>query len=98
MPEIRALPLPLVEMRQGWGAVKATTSDKNHASFTNVLKKFFTTCFRYENKEATETEDNMLSDIKTILTRSRATLIEDATGVAVLFTFLLIGLHLSGAA
>ena len=40
----------------------------------------------------------MLTDIKTILTRSRATLIEDAGGVAVLFTFLLIGLHLSGAA
>jgi hypothetical protein len=40
----------------------------------------------------------MLNDIKTILIRSRATLIEDATGVAVLFTFLLIGLHLSGAA
>jgi hypothetical protein len=40
----------------------------------------------------------MLNDIKTILIRSRATLIEDATGVAVLFAVLLIGLHLSGAA
>lgn len=40
----------------------------------------------------------MLNDIKTVLTTSRATLIEDATGVVVLFAFLLIGLHLSGAA
>jgi hypothetical protein len=43
-------------------------------------------------------EDAMLNDIKIILNRSRATLIEDASGVAVLFTFLLVGLHLSGAA
>ncbi len=40
----------------------------------------------------------MLNDIKDILTRSRATLIEDATGVAILFSMLLVGLHLSGAA
>ena len=40
----------------------------------------------------------MLSDIKSVLVTSRATLVEDAGGVAVLFTFLLIGLHLSGAA
>lgn len=40
----------------------------------------------------------MLNDIKSILTTSRATLVEDATGVVVLFTVLLIGLHLSGAA
>jgi hypothetical protein len=70
----------------------------NAILFTNVLKKFFTTRFQYENKPATETEDDMLNDIKTILTRSHATLIEDASGVAILFTFLLIGLHLSGAA
>ncbi len=43
-------------------------------------------------------ENDMFNDIKTILHGSRATLIEDATGVAVLFSFLLIGLHLSGAA
>jgi hypothetical protein len=66
--------------------------------FTYVLKKFFTTRFQYENKSATETEDDMLNDIKTVLTTSHATLVEDATGVVVLFTFLLIGLHLSGAA
>ena len=43
-------------------------------------------------------EDDMLNDIKTVLTGSRATLVEDATGVAILFTILLVGLHLSGAA
>jgi surfactin synthase thioesterase subunit len=49
-------------------------------------------------KQQHETEDDMLNDIKTVLTTSRATLVEDASGVAVLFTVLLIGLHLSGAA
>jgi hypothetical protein len=82
----------------GGGGTNRPPLAGNHLSFTNVLKKFFTGRFQYENKKATETEDDMLNDIKTILTRSRATLIEDATGVAVLFTFLLIGLHLSGAA
>jgi hypothetical protein len=43
-------------------------------------------------------EDDMLNDIKSVLTGSRATLIEDAGGVAVLFAILLVGLHLSGAA
>ena len=40
----------------------------------------------------------MLNDIKTILTTSRATLIEDSLGVISLFTMLIVGLHLSGAA
>lgn len=40
----------------------------------------------------------MLNDIKTILQTSRATLIEDGLGVMALFTMLLVGLHLSGAA
>jgi hypothetical protein len=42
-------------------------------------------------------EDDMLNDIKTILTTSRATLIEDGLGVMALFAFLLVGLQLSGA-
>jgi hypothetical protein len=69
----------------------------NAILFTNVLKKFFTDRFRYENKAATEMEDDMLNDIKTILTTSRATLIEDGLGVMALFAFLLVGLQLSGA-
>lgn len=40
----------------------------------------------------------MLNDIKDILTRSRATLVEDGLGVVVLFSLLLAGLTLSGAA
>jgi hypothetical protein len=40
----------------------------------------------------------MLNDIKTILATSRATMIEDGLGLIALFTVLLVGLHLSGAA
>ncbi len=40
----------------------------------------------------------MLNDIKTILTNSRATLIEDSVGLIALFTMLLVGLNLSGVA
>jgi hypothetical protein len=43
-------------------------------------------------------EMTMLNDIKTILTNSRATLLEDSLGLIALFTMLLAGLHLSGAA
>jgi hypothetical protein len=43
-------------------------------------------------------EMTMLNDIKTILTNSRATLVEDSVGLIALFTMLLVGLHLSGAA
>jgi hypothetical protein len=66
--------------------------------FANVLKKFFTNGFRNENKEATDMEIQMLNDIKTILVDSRATLVEDSLGLIALFTMLLVGLHLSGAA
>jgi hypothetical protein len=66
--------------------------------FLNVPKKFFTNGFQNENKEATEMEMTMLNDIKTILTNSRATLVEDSLGLIALFTMLLVGLHLSGAA
>jgi hypothetical protein len=70
----------------------------NHLLFTNVPKKFFTGCLQYENKALTEMEMTMLNDIKTILTNSRATLVEDSVGLIALFTMLLVGLHLSGAA
>jgi hypothetical protein len=43
-------------------------------------------------------ELQMLTDIKTILTNSRATLVEDSLGLIALFTMLIVGLHLSGAA
>lgn len=36
----------------------------------------------------------MLTEVKDILTRSRATLIEDSIGVAALFTLLLVCLHI----
>ncbi|MDT8855399.1 hypothetical protein RNZ50_10325 [Paracoccaceae bacterium Fryx2] len=36
----------------------------------------------------------MIREIKTVLTRSRATLIEDALGVASLFSLLIAGLYL----
>lgn len=40
----------------------------------------------------------MLTDIKDILTRSRATMIEDLVGVLSLFSLLVAGLYLSGSA
>jgi hypothetical protein len=43
-------------------------------------------------------EKPMLSDIKTILANSHATLLEDSLGLIALFTMLIVGLHLSGAA
>lgn len=40
----------------------------------------------------------MLTEIKDVITRSRAMLIEDMVGVVTLFGLLILGLHLSGAA
>ena len=40
----------------------------------------------------------MLADIKEIVIRSRATLIEDSIGVVALFSLLIFGLYLSGSA
>lgn len=40
----------------------------------------------------------MIKDVKDILTRSRAMVIEDMAGVVTLFGLLVLGLHLSGAA
>jgi hypothetical protein len=40
----------------------------------------------------------MLTDLKDILIRSRATLIEDSIGVLSLFSLLVAGLYLSGSA
>ncbi|MES2844547.1 MAG: hypothetical protein V4804_01170 [Pseudomonadota bacterium] len=40
----------------------------------------------------------MLTEIKDILNRSRATLIEDVLGMVSLFSLLFVGLYLSGAA
>jgi hypothetical protein len=76
----------------------AHCADENPPLFTNVLQKFFTKGFRYENKTLTDLEMQMLNDIKTILTTSRETLVEDSLGLIALFTMLVVGLHLSGAA
>jgi hypothetical protein len=70
----------------------------NFILFADVLKKFFTSGFQNENKVATDMEMQMLNDIKTILANSRATLVEDSLGLIALFTLLVVGLHLSGAA
>lgn len=40
----------------------------------------------------------MLSEIKEVLVRSRATLVEDCIGMVTIFTLLVAGLFLSGAA
>jgi hypothetical protein len=40
----------------------------------------------------------MLTELKDIVIRSRATLIEDLVGVLSLFSLLVVGLYLSGAA
>jgi hypothetical protein len=40
----------------------------------------------------------MLTELKDILFRARATLIEDTVGVVVLFSALVVGLHLVGSA
>ncbi len=40
----------------------------------------------------------MLTEIKDILIRSRATVIEDSVGVLSLFSLLVLGLYLSGSA
>ncbi|MFN3847049.1 MAG: hypothetical protein ACK4RZ_14670 [Paracoccaceae bacterium] len=57
--------------------------------FSNVLKKFFTGRALYENNQATQDqEDAMVAQVKDIVTRSRATLIEDLVGVIALFATL----------
>lgn len=40
----------------------------------------------------------MLAELKEVVVRSRAVLIEDMVGVVTLFGLLILGLHLSGAA
>jgi len=53
----------------------------------------------YENKAATETSvrsQPMFSDLKSVLLRSRETLIEDAAGALALMVMLVVGLHLPG--
>lgn len=65
---------------------------------SNVLKKFFTGDGKYENKAATKPmEVTMLTDIKDILSRSRATAVEDLVGVVALFSMLVVSLHVLSA-
>ena len=40
----------------------------------------------------------MISEVIAILSRSRRTMVKDATGVCALFVILFVGLHMSGAA
>ncbi|MGL4319472.1 MAG: hypothetical protein ACRCS3_01280, partial [Paracoccaceae bacterium] len=62
------------------------------------LKSSLQTVSKMRTKQQQILEMTMLNDIKTILTNSRATLVEDSLGLIALFTMLLAGLHLSGAA
>ena len=68
--------------------------------FTNVHKKFFTDCFQYENKEATNEfmprSQKMLNEIKSVIARSQDTLLQDAAGAAALMVILVGGLYLPG--
>jgi hypothetical protein len=63
-------------------------------SFTDVLIKFFTNRRRYENKGATAAEVAMTRELKSVLIRTRGTLVEDAAGVIALVAMLFVGLHL----
>ncbi|MDA9020257.1 hypothetical protein N9H60_03680 [Flavimaricola sp.] len=66
--------------------------------FTNVLKKFFTGESRYENKEATRMHKDgavtMAQDIKSLIERTRGTLVADALGAVSLVVILMGGLCL----
>jgi hypothetical protein len=62
------------------------------------LKSSLQMVSKMRTKQQQRQEMTMLNDIMTILTNSRATLLEDSLGLIALFTMLLVGLHLSGAA
>ena len=65
---------------------------------SNVLKKFLIESRENENKSATmPMEVTMLTDMKDILSRSRATAIEDLVGVVTLFSMLVLSLHIISA-
>lgn len=67
--------------------------------FANVLKKFFTKGYVFENKEATNLQTGvaqMLNELKEILDRTSSTLLSDFAGAAALVIMLVVGLHLPG--
>ncbi|WP_189680945.1 hypothetical protein [Seohaeicola zhoushanensis] len=67
--------------------------------FANVLKKFFTAAPENENKRSTlttSTEQTPMTEIRNALSRCRATLAQDAAGVAALMVMLVAALHLPG--
>lgn len=68
--------------------------------FSYVLKKFFTLRTNYENKLATNPPREVamidaVKEIKDVVQRSRATLIEDLVGALSLVVLLIVGLNLS---
>lgn len=66
--------------------------------FRSVLKKFLRDSGKCGNKIATKPmEVTMLTDMKDILSRSRATAIEDLVGVVTLFSVLVLSLHILSA-
>jgi hypothetical protein len=65
---------------------------------TKVLKKFLIMTRKYENKRATTPREvMMLAEMMEILSRSRATVIEDLVGVVALFSLLVLSLHVLSA-
>ena len=65
--------------------------------FLNVLLKFLRYALGYENKAATrEHEVNKMAQIKSALSKSQATLLEDMLGMVALIAMLLVGLYLPG--
>jgi len=68
--------------------------------FANVLKKFFTVRFKFENNMGTNHLNTgtaeMITDVKTAIERSSATLLGDVVGATALVIMLVVGLHLPG--
>jgi hypothetical protein len=67
-----------------------------HASFPNVLKKFFTWVVTYENNLATRMEIAMKDAVKTLLAGNTRGALEDAVGLVALFVLLFAVLSLPG--
>ncbi len=67
-----------------------------HASFPNVLKKFFTGAAINENNMATRMEIAMKDAVKTLLAGNTRGALEDAVGLVALFVLLFAVLSLPG--
>jgi hypothetical protein len=66
--------------------------------FPNVLKKFFTGHASYENNRATSRENAMKYAMKTLLTHTPRSAVEDTVGLVALFVVVFAVLALPGLA